>query len=102
MFGLNFAFIDPDTALGEADQKSFVIFSWDIGYRYLFKPKADLTPFVGGGMGLNIITEQRIRDKDDYSYYEEEDPYIKRDAAVAFHLSTGVYGFQSYSVHMSF
>ena len=110
-FGLSLATIDPDTgyvytfygdSTAKIEEKMLIVYTWDMGLRYVFKRESDFSPFIGGGLGIHFITEQKIRDGDNYSSYEEENPYIRSDQAMALHLAAGVYAFQSYNVHVSF
>ena len=63
----------------ESEGDSFVYTSWSIGGRYFFN-KQNISPYVGGGLGLSIAnyrTKITRRDKDWYSdewwYYDDYD-----------------------------
>jgi hypothetical protein len=100
LLGLHLASVDSVDTLGETERRSLVVFAWDMGMRYVFNRQADFTPFVGGGLGIHFIQEQKIQEEDYYG--QEEDPYIRSDQAMALHLAAGLYGLQSYNVHISF
>ena len=61
----------------ESEGDSFVYTSWSIGGRYFFN-KQNISPYVGGGLGLSIVnyqTKMTIREKewfsDEWWYYDD-------------------------------
>ncbi len=73
------------------DEKKVVIAPIDIGIRYVFKRGTDITPFVGGGIGMHFIAAQ---DQAGYTYTES-------DQALALHAAGGIYAFQSYDFRLA-
>jgi hypothetical protein len=73
------------------DKKQVAIVPFDVGLRYLFHHEKDVTPFVGGGIGLHLITSQE----------ESGQTYLENDQAFAFHGCGGIVAFQSYDFRLS-
>lgn len=70
--------------------KRVTVLPWDIGIRYLLKRESDFSPFVGAGLGLHFIS----------SVDAEGETVIDGGTAPAVHLSSGVYGFQTYDFRL--
>lgn len=73
------------------DEKQVLIMPIDIGLRYIFMRGSDVTPFVGGGLGMHFIASQ---DQGGITYTES-------DQALALHAAGGVYAFQSYDFRVA-
>jgi hypothetical protein len=73
------------------DQTNVFIMPIDIGLRFVSNRKAEFSPFVGGGIGLNFISSESNGDRE----------VIRGGTAFAYHLAAGVYGFQSYDFRLS-
>jgi len=82
-----------DTSYAYTDESQVQVFYWDIGLRYVFKPKEDFTPYIGGGLGLHIFGSSKVNYSG--SYYGD-DEIISADQAMALHIAGGLYAFQSY------
>ncbi len=80
-----------DTLSDETENKGVLIFPWDIGLRYLLIPESDLTPYVGAGLGFHFIFSAKVNDI----------VVAKNDQAMALHLATGLYAFQSYDFRLT-
>ncbi len=85
--GFSIAPIDPDTGYvytfygdsiyGKIEEKMLTVYTWDMGLRYVFKRESNFSPFIGAGLGIHFILEQKIQDEDNYSSYEEKSIYPK-------------------------
>jgi hypothetical protein len=73
------------------DKTSVFIMPIDLGLRFVSNRKAEFSPFVGGGIGLNVISSESNSDRE----------LIRGGTAFAYHLAAGVYGFQSYDFRLS-
>jgi hypothetical protein len=73
------------------DERKVRIIPWDIGMRYVFNRESDITPFVGGGLGLHFIIAEDAGPNN----------YIRGDQAFALHVAAGLYGFQSYDFRLT-
>jgi hypothetical protein len=80
------------------DERSVAIIPWDIGIRYLFNYKSDISPFIGGGLGLHFVASKELSQTSASGDFE----YVKSDAAMAIHLTAGLYAFQSYDFRLTF
>jgi outer membrane protein W len=76
---------------GETDHKGIFIIPWDIGLRYVFSPQSDISPYLGGGLGLHFIFSAKVDDR----------VVARGDQAMALHFSGGLYAFQSYDFRLS-
>jgi len=76
----------------ETQRKGFFVIPWDIGLRYLLSPESDLSPYVGAGLGFHFIFSAKIGDE----------TIVGGDQAMAAHLASGLYAFQSYDFRFIF
>jgi len=83
---------ERDTIFDEiVDNRHVFIMPIDLGLRYVFNRKAEFTPFVGGGIGLNFISAESAGSAE----------VVRGGTAFAYHAAFGVYGFQSYDFRLS-
>jgi len=91
-FSWGSAKITLDSSPNETQRKGFFIIPWDIGLRYLLAPESDLSPYVGAGLGFHFIFSAKIGGE----------TIVEGDQAMAAHLATGLYAFQSYDFRFVF
>jgi hypothetical protein len=70
----------------EVHKKGILIIPWDLGLRYVIYPQAEISPYLGAGMGFHFIFSAKVNDQ----------PVVKSDQAMAVHFGGGLYAFQSY------
>jgi hypothetical protein len=73
------------------DKTNVVVVPIDIGLRFVSNRKAEFSPFVGGGIGLDFISSESNGDQE----------VIRGGTAFAYHAAAGVYCFQSYDFRLS-
>ena len=73
------------------DKTNVLIVPIDIGLRFLSNRKADFSPFVGGGIGLDFVSSESNGARE----------VIRGGTAFAYHAAAGVFCFQSYDFRLS-
>ena len=90
--GINWgtARVKLDSLSEDFERKGVIIIPWDIGLWYLLNPGSDLSPYLGAGLGFHFIFAAKIGDEN----------VVDSDQALAAHLATGLYAFQSYDFRL--